>query len=197
MAAIINFFLLLISLFLFSFLYILSIQPAKRSEKRGEKAWEECKKLRSISGFFEIISLINIILWIWFPLPLVNAWIISQNILVGVIVAICIMIPCLIMMFKGIVDAGSETLTPSKETEMYGGIYQYIRHPQSAGEFPIFIAMGFLVNSWFLVVLMSIYIMIYVPIMVNYEEKDLVRRFGDKYIEYQNQTGAIFPKFRK
>ena len=99
-------------------------------------------------------------------------------------------------MIKGIIDAGSETLTPSKETEMYGGIYKYIRHPQSAGEFPIFIAMGFLVNSWFIVILMFLYNIIYVPIMVYYEEKDLIRRFGDKYVNYQNQTGAIFPKLK-
>jgi protein-S-isoprenylcysteine O-methyltransferase Ste14 len=197
MIAIINFIMLIISLFLFSLLYVLSIQPAKHSEKYGEKAWEDCKKLRSISGFFEMIVLISIILWIWFPLPLVNTWIISQNIWVGVIVAACITIPCLILMFKGIIDAGSETLTPSKETEMYGGIYKYIRHPQSAGEFPTFIAMGFLVNSWFLVVLMSIYIILYIPIMVYYEEKDLIRRFGEKYVNYQSQTGALFPKFRK
>jgi len=197
MIPIINFLMLLISLFLFSFLYVLSIQPAKRSNKRGEKAWKECKMLRSMAGFFEIISVINIVLWIWFPLPIVNAWIISTNIWVGVIVAACLLIPCAILMIKGMLDAGSETLTPSKETEMYGGIYKYIRHPQSAGEFPIFIVMGFMVNSWFIVILMCFYTMIYVPIMIFYEEKDLVRRFGEKYVEYQNHTGAIFPKLGK
>ena len=34
-------------------------------------------------------------------------------------------------------DAGSESLHPSKETVMYGGIYNYIRHPQALGEFPL------------------------------------------------------------
>ena len=187
----------MISTFLFSFLYVLSIQPVKRSEKHGEKAWADCKKFRSVSGFLELIMICNIILWVWFPLLLVNPWIISPNIWVGVIVAICLMIPCVIVLIKGVLDAGSESLTPSKETEMYGGIYKYIRHPQSAGEFPVFITMGFIVNSWFIVILMSIYIVIYVPIMVYYEEKDLVRRFGDKYVKYQEQTGAIFPKLRK
>lgn len=195
--AFINFLTLGISLFLFSFLYVLSIQPVKRSEKHGEKAWADCKKIRSISGFFEIIALINIVLWLWFPLQLVNIWIISPNIWVGMIAAVCLLIPCVILMIKGMLDAGSETLTPSKETEMYGGIYKYIRHPQSAGEFPVFIVMGFLVNSWFIVILMCVYTVIYVPIMVYYEEKDLVRRFGEKYVNYQGQTGAIFPKLRK
>ena len=176
---------------------MLSIQPAKRSKKHGEKAWADCKKIRSISGFFELILIISIILWIWFPLPLVNTWTINQNIWIGVIIATCLIVPCSILMIKGMLDAGSETLTPSKETEMYGGIYKYIRHPQSAGEFPMYIAMGFLVNSWFIFILMCVYNVIYMPIMVYYEEKDLVRRFGDKYVEYQNQTGAIFPKLKK
>ena len=33
--------------------------------------------------------------------------------------------------------------------------------------------------------------------MIYYEEKDLVRRFGDSYREYQKRTGALFPKFWK
>jgi protein-S-isoprenylcysteine O-methyltransferase Ste14 len=77
---------------------------------------------------------------------------------------------------------------------MYGGIYRYIRHPQSLGEFPIFIALGFFVNSWTIVIIMSIFVFFYVPIMIYYEEKDLIRRFGEKYREYQKNTGALFPK---
>ncbi|MHA1384825.1 MAG: hypothetical protein ACTSR3_13830 [Candidatus Helarchaeota archaeon] len=34
-------------------------------------------------------------------------------------------------------------------------------------------------------------------IIIYYEEKDLVKRFGKAYIEYQHNTGAIFPKFWK
>jgi protein-S-isoprenylcysteine O-methyltransferase Ste14 len=44
---------------------------------------------------------------------------------------------------------------------------------------------------------MVIYIIVYVPIMIHYEEKDLIRRFGEKYREYQKSTGALFPKIRK
>jgi protein-S-isoprenylcysteine O-methyltransferase Ste14 len=195
--AIINFSSLLITCFILGYFYILSIQPVKRVEKFGEKAWKDCKTFRSIAGFFELISVINLVLWIWFPLPIVDAWIISPNFWVGIIIGICIAIPCSTIMFIGIKAAGSETLSPSKETEMYGGIYKYIRHPQSLGEFPLFIALSFGVNSWFLVLISSIFIILYVPIMVHYEEKDLIKRFGDRYREYQKNTGALFPKLRK
>jgi len=94
-------------------------------------------------------------------------------------------------------DAGSETLSPSKDTKMYGGIYNYIRHPQTLGEFPTFVAISFFFNSWFLVILSSVYIIIYTPIMIHYEEIDLTKRFGEKYKEYQKRTGALFPKIVK
>ncbi|MEJ2248169.1 MAG: isoprenylcysteine carboxylmethyltransferase family protein [Candidatus Lokiarchaeota archaeon] len=193
--AILNFIILLVSIFIMSYVYIPSIQPMKMSEKYGDKAWNYAKILRSIGGIFELVSVINIILWIWFPLPFVFTWIVSPNIWIGIIISICLFIPCGILVGLGVKSAGPETLTPSKETEMYGGIYKYIRHPQSLGEFPMFIALGFLVNSWFLVIFSGLFIVIYIPIMIHYEEKDLIRRFGDKYIEYQQKTGALFPKF--
>jgi protein-S-isoprenylcysteine O-methyltransferase Ste14 len=130
-------------------------------------------------------------------LPIIGEWKISSNIWIGIIIGLCIQIPCGLILEKGIIDAGSETLAPSKGTEMYGGIYEYIRHPQTLGEFPMFVAFGFLFNSWFLVIFNFFGILIYIPIMINYEEKDLIRRFGEKYRKYQQQTGALFPKVRK
>jgi len=153
-------------------------------------------KLRILASIFEIIIVITQILWIWFPLPLIN-WKVNLNYVFGLIIGILISIPCLAILLKGVRDAGSETLQPSKDTEIYGGIYNYIRHPQSLGEFPLFIAIAFMVNSWFLVHLMAIYIIVYVPIMIYYEEQDLIRKYGEKYQEYQKRTGAFFPKIRK
>lgn len=194
--SLVNFSALIIAFILMGYTYILSLQPMKRSEKYGEKAWEDCKKWRSIGGLFELISVINLIIWIWYPLPIVNSWIINPNIWIGIIIGICIAIPCLVIMGLGIKAAGSETLTPSKETEMYGGIYKYIRHPQTLGEFPTFVALSFAFNSWFLVIISAAFIIIYTPIMIHYEEADLIRRFGDKYREYQKRTGALFPKLK-
>ena len=195
--AMLNFCILIISILLMGYLYLLSIQPVKRSEKYGEKAWDTCKKLRGIGGLFEFISIINLILWIWFPIPLFETWVISTNIWIGIIIGICIAIPCVIVMLLGIKAAGSETLSPSRETEMYGGIYKYIRHPQSLGEFPTFVALSFVLNSWFLVLISLLFIIIYTPIMIYFEEKDLIKRFGEKYKDYQKNTGALFPKLRK
>jgi len=194
--SIVNFITLIFSYLLFSYFYTLSIQPFKREKKRGQKAWKQCKNFRIIGSFFESIAVMNLILWIWFPLHLVDTWIINSNIWIGFIIAIIIVIPCCIIMYLGLKAAGSESLSPSKETKMYRGIYCYIRHPQTLGEFPLFVATSFAVNSWFLVIVSSLYVIIYIPIMIYYEEKDLLLRFGNKYRIYRESTGGLFPKFR-
>jgi protein-S-isoprenylcysteine O-methyltransferase Ste14 len=174
----------------------LSIIPKKREKEKGKKAWKQCAQFRTIAGGLEFVISINIFLWIWFPISNLN-WEISLNHWVGIIISIAIIIPGLIIMFKGMKDAGSETYKPSDQTKMYGGIYRYIRHPQSLGEFPIFVAFAFFVNSWFLVIVLTVFVIIYVPIMIHYEEEDLIRRFGDYYRKYQEETGALLPKINK
>jgi len=195
--ALINFIVLIISFLIMGYLYILSIQPMKREEKRGIKAWKECRMFRSIGGIFEFISVLNLVLWIWFPLPIISEWKVNPNFWVGIIIGAFIMVPCLIILGKGILDAGTETLSPLKDTVMYGGIYNYIRHPQTLGEFPLFVAISFMLNSWFLIIISAISIFGYIPIMMYYEEKDLIRRFGNLYKEYREHMGAFFPKSRK
>jgi len=167
----------------------------KRREKIGEKAWNECEKYRKIASLFEFISIANAIAWIWFPIPELN-WKISSNYWIGIGIALGIGIPCLILEIKGAMDAGSETMHPSPDTKLFGGIYKYIRHPQTLGEFPMYIAIAFALNSWFLVILTTIFVMVYTPIMIHFEEQDLIKRFGDEYREYQKRTGALFPKLR-
>lgn len=167
-----------------------------REERIGERAWQECAKYRTIGGFFEFVIFINLTFWIWFPISALN-WVVCPNFLVMIIIGICIAIPCIIIMLKGVKDAGAETLKPSKDTQMYGGIYKYIRHPQTVGEFPLFIAYGIALNSIFLLIWTTLWVLISVPIIMHFEEKDLIKRFGDAYLDYKQKTGAFFPKLRK
>lgn len=189
----INIICLITCIFLFCFFYTLSLIPKKREEKIGKKAWKQCAHFRIIAGGLEFVISLTIFLWIWFPIPDLD-WMIHPNKWVGIAICVAIVVPGLIIMFKGIKDAGSETYQPSEQTTMYGGIYKYIRHPQTLGEFPLFIAFGFFVNSWFLVVVLTVFVIIYVPIMIHFEEKDLIRRFGESYKKYQKETGALLPK---
>jgi len=168
--------------------------PVTLSERRGQKAWKECRNLRIIASFFELLVVLTPILWIWFPIPELD-WKIFSQWWIGLIVGSFITIPGGIILYKGVKDAGKETLSPSKDTKMYSGIYKFIRHPQIAGAMPMFPALGLALNSWFLFTLFLVYIILYMPIMKHFEEKDLVKRFGDSYIQYQKTTRAYFPKW--
>lgn len=170
--------------------------PVTREKKRGEKAWEESARYRSFVGIFELGMIICLFLWIWFPIPELS-WLINQNIFVGIVIGICIGVPSLLLLIKGMKDAGKESLHPSKETKMFGGIYKYIRHPQNIGELSLFIALAFCINSLFLVLWVTGSVIILILIISYFEEKDLILRFGDSYIKYKQTVGAFFPKIRK
>ncbi|MGD9396515.1 MAG: hypothetical protein PVJ05_08820, partial [Candidatus Thorarchaeota archaeon] len=71
--------------FLFAYLTTLSVMPVTREEKRGEKAWAECARLRSISFVFAGIMILNTILWVWFPVPEL-AWVLNPDPLFGMII---------------------------------------------------------------------------------------------------------------
>ena len=88
---------MLISFVFIGYFYTLSIQPMKKKEKMGEKAWKYCEKVRMISGLFEFIAIINFFLWIWFPLPIVRGWIINKNMWIGVIIFVIVMIPLVLI----------------------------------------------------------------------------------------------------
>ena len=191
----INFTLLLFSIILFSSLYTISTLPVTLSERIREKAWKLCERLRIIASIFEFIILGCMIIWIWFPIEKIS-WVIAEKWWIGVLIGGIISIPFLILMILGILAAGKESISPSEETEMYGGIYKHIRHPQILGEMPLFITIAFMVNSWFLVILTTIYVIMYVPIMIYFEEKDLIKRFGEKYLTYRKEVGALFPKIK-
>ncbi len=93
----------------------------------------------------------------------------------------------------------------NKEKLVTRGIYYHIRHPQNLGillmvlpftlyvPFPFYIDPGIRtgdIMSWFLMVaLMSISALI--------EEKLLISKLGDAYLDYRSKTGLFLPRLRK
>jgi len=133
----INFLILNLSIALTFFFYILSVIPITREEKVGKKAWKLCAIYRVLSDILFLILIISILLWIWFPVSVLN-WKISENYLFLIIIAIIIAIPSFYILIRALKDAGKETIETSKDTKMYGGIYKRIRHPQISGSILLF-----------------------------------------------------------
>ena len=194
--SLVNFISLIVSAILSFYIYTLSVMPVTREQKKGKKAWKESNRLRILADIIWTLFIINFILWIWFPVKSIN-WPISHDYISLFIISILFMVPFIIITFKAVKDAGSETVITSEENEMYGGIYNYIRHPQMLGASPLILLICCLLNSLFLLIWFSILVVIIVPIVIYFEEKDLVMRFGESYKEYQAKTGAIIPQFWK
>jgi protein-S-isoprenylcysteine O-methyltransferase Ste14 len=180
----------------FAYLTTLSVMPVTREERRGEQAWKECGTLRNVSFVFASIMILNTILWLWIPVPELS-WHISPNPLFGIIVGLIIGIPCFIIMSIAMRDAGKEMHAPQKGIQMLGGIYRKLRHPGALGEMPLYIVIALFVNSLFLTSWMILFVLIFTPIHIHYEEKDLLKRFGQKYSEYQRTTPAFFPRLKR
>ncbi len=193
MIAWLNFIVLVIATFLTGYLYIKSVQPVALSRKIGESAWKKCARYRTIAIIFMTLTVINYIIYYFYPLPLPLpehfAWPWPVSIALGLI----ILIPAMYLLIRGSIDAGEETLKPSPDHKMYGGIYEKMRHPQAVGESVTWLGGAFLLNSPALVLYSLIWLPIYY-LMCRAEEKDLVLRFGQDYADYQQRVGFLFPK---
>jgi protein-S-isoprenylcysteine O-methyltransferase Ste14 len=72
------------------------------------------------------------------------------------------------------------------------GLYQYVRHP---------LMLGFLIAFWAAPrmslgrLLFSSLITLYILIAVQLEERDLIRKFGDRYRRYRDKVPGFIPRF--
>lgn len=193
MIAWINFSIVIFSSLLMLYFYIRSASPATAEKVAGSTAYARCTRDRIIASIFETVILVNCIVYYFYPLPVPLPERFPWSWWISILIAIVICIPAAALMFKGMRDAGEETLRPKKEHVMYQGIYKKIRHPQALGEYFVWWVIAFLLNSPFLFLLSFIYIPIFI-MMCFAEEQDLIWRYGDSYVEYMKNTPAFFPK---
>ena len=184
-----------VSSFLMPVTYIRSLTPAQREEVVGERAWAEAKRQRAASNVLELVMIANVVVWIWFPVPALD-WSVHASAWVGLAAGGVIALPLAWIDLRANLDLGLEGFAPSKETRLAGGIYRYIRHPQMIGEIPLFVAGSLCINSAFLALWFLVYVCIYIPVVMHFEERDLAKRFGPAYETYRRKTGAILPRLR-
>ncbi|MBN2230034.1 MAG: isoprenylcysteine carboxylmethyltransferase family protein [Candidatus Thorarchaeota archaeon] len=187
---------LIISTILFLYFYVKSVSPAQLEKRIGEVAYEKCKTYRLIAGLFECITVINYIGYFLYPLPIGLPLTFSWDYWLSVLLGLLFFIPSMYLMFIGMRDAGEETLAPKKEHTLYTGIYERVRHPQAIGEAVLWFPIALWVNSPFLLLYSFIWIPVFY-IMCIAEEKDLVIRYGESYLEYRERVGFLIPKSRK
>jgi protein-S-isoprenylcysteine O-methyltransferase Ste14 len=175
------------------YFYIKSVGPAALEKKIGPTAYRRCGQYREASTVAMMITVINFVVYYFYPLPIPIPRFFPRDYSLTATVATIILIPSLYVEYRGVRAAGSEALFPRQEHTLYGGIYNTIRHPQALGEAWIALAMALYLNSPFL----ALFSLIYFPAFYYFciaEEKDLVIRYGQPYVEYRNRTGMFLPK---
>jgi protein-S-isoprenylcysteine O-methyltransferase Ste14 len=78
----------------------------------------------------------------------------------------------------------------SKGNIVTGGLYKYVRHPlYSAGLVFLWLTPVMTVNRLALYLCLTLYIFI----GANFEERKLIREFGQDYLDYKSRTPMVFP----
>jgi protein-S-isoprenylcysteine O-methyltransferase Ste14 len=73
-------------------------------------------------------------------------------------------------------------------------LYKYIRHPMYLGILLVFVSSTTIYTDLFFVSLISI--VVYIEIGSHFEEKSLIKKFGSKYVDYQQKTKRYIPGIR-
>ncbi len=113
------------------------------------------------------------------------------------IVRFIISIPVFLLAFYLMRAAGKALFVESEQSSglLTAGILARVRHPLYLGSMLIYL--GCLVNSVSLIALFVYVIQWLVHNMLaNYEEMDLIRIYGDEYIEYRSKVPKWIPKIR-
>lgn len=90
----------------------------------------------------------------------------------------------------------AEKIDRNKSELVVSGIYSQIRHPLYFGLLAIFLGY-FLVSGTIGALIHLGCLIIYLPIGIYFEEKNLVSFFGESYREYQKEVPAFFPRIHK
>ena len=76
------------------------------------------------------------------------------------------------------------------------GAYKFSRHPMYLATFFICLGAGIAALSWLFIFLSLIMAFCFYHEALI-EERYLIDKFGDEYLEYQSKVGAVFPKLSK
>jgi protein-S-isoprenylcysteine O-methyltransferase Ste14 len=88
----------------------------------------------------------------------------------------------------------SETvLTKSQHRLVTTGPYRWVRHPLYAAGIALFVGIGLMAASWFILVWAVAAAIGVRLVVVPQEEAHLLARFGDDYRRYRSGTGSLLP----
>ena len=125
--------------------------------------------------------------WSVWPLPVWLRWL-------GVVLGL-LTVPAVWWVFSAIGRNISETvLTKTDHALVTTGPYRWIRHPLYTTGGALFIAVGLMSASWFVLGFACLAVALMRVVVVPMEEQALVMKFGDEYRSYIDRTGGLVPR---
>jgi protein-S-isoprenylcysteine O-methyltransferase Ste14 len=92
----------------------------------------------------------------------------------------------------------SETvLTKSHHELVTSGPYRWIRHPLYTTGIALFLAIGLIAASWFILLFGLITVASIQIVVIPIEERELLTKFGQEYRHYMQRTGRLLPRVLK
>jgi protein-S-isoprenylcysteine O-methyltransferase Ste14 len=92
------------------------------------------------------------------------------------------------------VSTVADMRTDRKAELVTDGIYSRVRHPLYLATLLVFSALAF-IYPFPVVIVFSLCMMAYTLVGAYFEERKLVKHYGDEYLEYKKTAGFILPHF--
>ena len=83
---------------------------------------------------------------------------------------------------------------PSDENLYRSGLYKYVRHPLYTFSILLMLARPDMTLRW---AILTVLFTLYFWIGSYFEERELIKRFGEKYITYQNEVPRFIPTLKQ
>jgi protein-S-isoprenylcysteine O-methyltransferase Ste14 len=122
---------------------------------------------------------------------------------IRIIIGICVIIIGILAMFRSIFTFGFDYMTviylyfPEESEIQSHEIYSILRHPTYAALIYICIGSTLIEFSLYSFIFLGFYILGFLIHILLVEEKELIQRFGQSYVEYRKNVPAIFASIRK
>jgi protein-S-isoprenylcysteine O-methyltransferase Ste14 len=87
-------------------------------------------------------------------------------------------------------------LTKARHELVTGGPYRWIRHPLYTTGLTLFLALGLMAGSWFVLLATAIAFALLRMLVIPREEQALLAKFGERYQAYILRTGRLMPRVR-
>ncbi|MFX1508792.1 MAG: isoprenylcysteine carboxylmethyltransferase family protein [Promethearchaeota archaeon] len=176
-------------------------QKRTRQKRWADQVRYESKILVILRIVLVYTMIVFVLIWSLFPI-LIPAY--TQIILVNLPVVRWIGVAICIAMILGMTWVGihldrqvSGTLEIKEgHTMVTSGPYTYIRHPMYLVYFIFNIGL-FLITLNLILLVIVLFGLLVIASRMRVEEEMMIEQFGDRYREYMEQTGRLFPRVRR